>query len=186
MKDGRGARSSVAPSVDDLRKVIMAVDPSLQPDNASLRTAVIVLATAFIGVREDALVAYTGEPRELIAVICGRLRDGQLVNGDAIVQRWWRGRRGAAEYWCHVLVAEGKLVWTGEWRDGFPAFSLSDAARAKVEVEDLDYGKEVGGASDDVRVEIRRWPSTFERHLRSSAARTLPIASASTRVKGEA
>jgi hypothetical protein len=98
---------------------IQELDPDLDPKSQEFRTAVILMAAAYmVGPRIDLLVAFTGYPLPYVAEISRRMRANGLWSDVGVsTAGWFEGDRVTGVFWADCLVADG-LVHVGHTEEG--------------------------------------------------------------------
>jgi len=98
---------------------IQELEPDLDPQSREFRTAVILMAAAYmVGPRIDLLVAFTGYPLPYVAVTARRMQaSGLWADGKARTDDWFDGDKVAGGFWLDCLVADG-LVYVERTEDG--------------------------------------------------------------------
>jgi hypothetical protein len=98
---------------------ILELDPDLDPQSQKFRTAVILMAAAYmVGPRIDLLLSFTGYPLPFVAEISRRMRENDLWSDDGVAtDGWFEGDKVAVGFWLDCLVAEG-LVYVERTEDG--------------------------------------------------------------------
>ena len=92
----------------EIKDIIRELDPRLSERDPSFSTAVILLASAFLGPDEDAIARFTGLCRHLIGCYGKRLRESGVWGSDGKIHcEWMDEETGAAAFWLDVCVAEG-------------------------------------------------------------------------------
>jgi hypothetical protein len=97
--------------LEHIKLGIRELDPNLDPESPEFRTAVVLMAAAFVvGPRVDFLVQFTGYSMTFVAKIARRMRAYELWSDDeACTEGWFEGDRITVMFWTHCLVADGLL-----------------------------------------------------------------------------
>jgi len=103
---------------------IQELDPDLDPKSQEFRTAVILMAAAYmVGPRIDLLVAFTGYPLPHVAEISRRMRANGLWSDVGVsTAGWFEGDRVTGVFWADCLVADG-LVHVERTEEGEEEYS---------------------------------------------------------------
>jgi hypothetical protein len=90
---------------------IQELDPDLDPQSQGIRTAVTLMAAAYmVGPRIDLLVAFTGYPLPYVAEISRRMRANGLWSDVGVsTVGWFEGDRVTGVFWADCLVADGPV-----------------------------------------------------------------------------
>jgi hypothetical protein len=92
---------------------IRELDPAIDPESPGFRTAVVLMAAAFVvGPHVDLLVQFTGYSMTFVANIARRMRAYELWSDDEVcTEYWFEGDRITAAFWfwSDCLVADGLL-----------------------------------------------------------------------------
>src|ERR1035441_8144561 len=93
--------------LEHVKAGIRELDPDLDPESPEFRTAVILMAAAFVvGPRVDLLVQFTGYSKTFVANIARRMRAYELWgDGKVRTDDWFEGDRVTVMFWTHCLVA---------------------------------------------------------------------------------
>lgn len=95
--------------MQEIEREVQHLDPNLDADNSSFKTAVLLLAAALMSQDIDALVEFTGYPTEFITERAEKLRkNGVWVDGKTVAD-WLDPETGGLAFWLDVLVAEGMV-----------------------------------------------------------------------------
>lgn len=107
----KGNRSTSEFLLEHVKLAILELEPDLDATSQDFRTAVILMAAAFIvGPRIDLLVAFTGYPRPAVAEISRRMRANGLWRDDGVrAYDWFDGDKVTGAFWMDCLVADGVL-----------------------------------------------------------------------------
>jgi hypothetical protein len=90
---------------------IRELDPELDPESPEFRTAVILMAAAYlVGPDVDLLVQFTGYPMSVVSDIAHRMRaNGLWSDVQARTEGWFEGDKVTGVFWLDCLVADGEV-----------------------------------------------------------------------------
>jgi hypothetical protein len=97
--------------LDHVKIGIQELHPELEPKDREFRTAVILMAAAFVvGPYVDRLVQFTGYPLPYVAGIARRMQaSGLWANGKVRIDNWFDGENVTMVFWADCMVADGVL-----------------------------------------------------------------------------
>jgi hypothetical protein len=97
--------------LDHVKIGIQELDPELEPESRDFRTAVILMAAAFVvGPHVDRLVQFTGYSMTFVADIARRMQaSGLWADGKVRIDNWFDGASVTMAFWADCMVADGVL-----------------------------------------------------------------------------
>lgn len=97
-------------TIEDITSAVEGLDPNLDPNLDTFRSALLLLSSAVVGPDEAKVAAFTGLPAAFVAERAERLRASGVWTGEGkIAADWWDEETGGIAFWIDVNVAEGLM-----------------------------------------------------------------------------
>lgn len=95
-------------TLDRIKKEVIRLDKTIDPNSEAFKTAVILLSSAVVGPNVKKIAKFSKLPRPLISEKAKNLRKGGVWVKDKLAVEWFDENGGIA-FWADCLVADGLL-----------------------------------------------------------------------------
>jgi hypothetical protein len=125
----KGNRTTSEVVLEEVKLEVEELDPEIDPESPEFRTAVVLMAAAFmVGPHVDLLVQFTGYSMTVVADIAHRMRTNGLWSDDSVrSDHWFKDDKLRLAFWMDCCVADGQVYISGTKKGEFVYSALPRA-----------------------------------------------------------